>query len=98
MKIKTFLSVNNEKLGAISRMSNGTYICIVYKGVQVVPKQGFQKYVWVTTVLRSTLEIFCKYWCNIIALPLNVLVLVYICKFSSFQIVHQNSMFLRGES
>ena len=31
-------------------------ICIVYKGVQVAPKQGFQKYVWVTIVLRSTLE------------------------------------------
>ena len=58
MKITTFLSVNNENLGAIARMSNGTYICIVYKGVQVAPKQGFQKYVWVTIVLRSTLEIW----------------------------------------
>ena len=48
MKITTFLSVNNENLGAI---------CIVYKGVQVAPKQGFQKYVWVTIVLRSTLDI-----------------------------------------
>ena len=27
------------------------------KGVQVAPKQGFQKYVWVTIVLRSTLDI-----------------------------------------
>ena len=54
----TFLSVNNENLGAIARMSNGTYICIVYKGVQVAPKQGFQKHVWVTIVLRSTLDIF----------------------------------------
>ena len=50
MKITTFLSVNNENLGAIARMS------IVYKGVQVAPKQGFQKYVWVTIVLRSTLD------------------------------------------
>ena len=57
MKITTFLSVNNENLGAIARMSNGTWICIVYKGVQVAPKQGFQKYVWITIVLRSTLEI-----------------------------------------
>ena len=57
MKITTFLSVNNENLGAIARMSNGTWICIVYKGVQVAPKQGFQKYVWVTIVLRSTLDI-----------------------------------------
>ena len=57
MKITTFLSVNNENLGAIARMSNGTKICIVYKGVQVAPKQGFQKYVWVTIVLRSTLEL-----------------------------------------
>ena len=56
MKISTFLSVNNENLGVIARMSNGTYICIVYKGVQVAPKQGFQKYVWVTIVLRSTLD------------------------------------------
>ena len=55
MKITTFLSVNNENLGAIARMSNGTF-CIVYKGVQVAPKQGFQKYVWVTIVLRSTLD------------------------------------------
>ena len=39
-------------LGAIARMSNDTLICIVYKGVKVVPKQGFQKYVWATTVLR----------------------------------------------
>ena len=39
MKITTFLSVNNENLGAIAR------ICIVYKGVQVAPKQGFQKYI-----------------------------------------------------
>ena len=45
MNITTFLSVNNENLGAIARMSNGTKICIVYKGVQVAPKQGFQKYV-----------------------------------------------------
>ena len=37
MKITTFLSVNNENLGAIAS--------IVYKGVQVAPKQGFQKYV-----------------------------------------------------
>ena len=56
MKITTFLSVNNENLGAIARMSNGTF-CIVYKGAQVAPKQGFQKYVWVTIVLRSTLEL-----------------------------------------
>ena len=34
--------------------SNGTF-CIVYKGVKVAPKQGFQKSVWVTTVLHSTL-------------------------------------------
>ena len=33
-------------------------ICIVYKGVQVAPKQGFQKYVWVTIVLRSTLDLY----------------------------------------
>ena len=52
MKITTFLSVNNGNLGAIARMSNGTLICIVYKGVKGVPKQGFQKYVRVTTVLR----------------------------------------------
>ena len=45
MKITIFLSVNNENLGAIARMSNDTYICIVYKGVQVAPKQGFQKYI-----------------------------------------------------
>ena len=45
MKITTFLSVNNEILGAIARMSNGTSICIVYKGVKFAPKQGFQKYV-----------------------------------------------------
>ena len=57
MKITTFLSVNNENLGAIARMSNGTYICIVYKGVQVAPKQGFQKYVLVTIVLRSTFDL-----------------------------------------
>ena len=57
MKITTFLSVNNENLGAIARMSNGTQICIVYKGVQVAPKQGFQKYVWVTIVLCSTLDL-----------------------------------------
>ena len=56
MKITTFLSVNNENLGAIARTSNGTLICIVYKGVQVALKQGFQKYVWVTIVLRSTLD------------------------------------------
>ena len=56
MKITAFLSVNNENLGAIARMSNGTEICIDYKGVQVAPKQGFQKYVWVTIVLRSTLD------------------------------------------
>ena len=43
MKITTFLSVNNGNLGAIARMSNGTLICIVYKGVKVAPKQGFQK-------------------------------------------------------
>ena len=57
MKITAFLSVNNGNLGAIARMSNGTWICIVYKGVKVAPKQGFQKYVWVTKVLRSTLKI-----------------------------------------
>ena len=45
MKITTFLSVNNGNLGAIARMSNGTQISIVYKGVKVAPKQGFQKYV-----------------------------------------------------
>ena len=59
MKITTFLSVNNENLGAIAHMSNGTYICIVYKGVKVAPKQGFQKYVLsYTTVLHSALNIF----------------------------------------
>ena len=56
MKITTFLSVNNGNLGAIARMSNGTYICIVYKGGKVAPKQGFQKYVWVTTVLRLAFD------------------------------------------
>ena len=45
MNITTFRSVNNENLGAIARMSNDTSICIVYKGVKVAPKQGFQKYV-----------------------------------------------------
>ena len=44
MKVTTFLSVNNENLGAIARMSNGTLICIVYKGIKVAPKKGFQKY------------------------------------------------------
>ena len=58
MKITTFLSINNGNLGAIAHMSNGTWICIVYKGVKVAPKQGFQKYVWVTTVLWSTLDMF----------------------------------------
>ena len=43
MKITTFLSVNNGNLGAIAHMSNGTKISIVYKGVKVAPKQGFQK-------------------------------------------------------
>ena len=43
MKITTFLSVNNGNLRAIARMSNGTQICIVYKGVKVDPKQGFSK-------------------------------------------------------
>ena len=52
MKITTFLSVNNENSGAIARM-----ICIIYKGVQIAPKQGFQKYVWVTIVLRSTIVV-----------------------------------------
>ena len=51
MKITTFLSVNNENLGAIARKSNGTLICIVYKRVKVAPKQGFQKYVRV--ILQS---------------------------------------------
>ena len=51
MKITTFLSVNNENLGAIARMSNGTLICIVYNWVKVAPKQGFKKYVWV--ILQS---------------------------------------------
>ena len=45
MKITTFLSVNNRNLGDIACMVNGTYICIVYKGVKVAPKQGFQEYV-----------------------------------------------------
>ena len=45
MKIATFPFVNNENF------------CIVYKGVKVAPKQGFQKYIWVMTVLRSTLEV-----------------------------------------
>ena len=45
MKITTFLSVNNKNLGAIDRLSNGTKICIVYEGLKVAPKQGFQKYV-----------------------------------------------------
>ena len=45
MKITKFLSVNNGNLGTIVRMSNGTKICIVYNGVKVAPKQGFQKYV-----------------------------------------------------
>ena len=45
MNITTFLSVNNENLGAIARM------------LKFAPKQGFQKYVWVTTALRSTLDI-----------------------------------------
>ena len=62
MKITTFLSVNNGNLGVIARMSNSTLICIVYKGVKVAPKQGFQKYVLVTTVLRSTLDMF--WWRN----------------------------------
>ena len=62
MKITTFLSVNNGNLGAIARMSNGTYICIVYKGIKVAPKHGFQKYVWVTTVLRSTLDMCRLAW------------------------------------
>ena len=34
----------------------GTMTATTYKGVKVAPKQGFQKYVLVTTVLRSTLE------------------------------------------
>ena len=55
-RLQHFFSVNNGNLGAIARMSNGNKICIVYKGVKVAPKQGFQTYVWVTTVLRSTLD------------------------------------------
>ena len=67
MKITTFLSVNNENLGAIAR--------IVYKGVQVAPKQEFQKYVWVTIVLRSTLEIQGLIWVYTVYKGLSVSVL-----------------------
>ena len=38
-------------------LSNGTEICIVYKGVKIAPKPGFSKQVLVTTVSRQALDI-----------------------------------------
>ena len=42
MKVTTSLSVNNGNLGAIARMSNGTLICIVYKGSKLPLNKGFK--------------------------------------------------------
>ena len=84
MKVTTFLSVNNENLGAIAHMSNGTLICIVYKGVKVAPKKGFQKYVWVTSLALNPLpgDAYKKCWPST---KLQTLIKVkgYTCRFAA---------------